>query len=89
MSSASKTRVESDSLGPIAPDLSSIGVKDVHAVYFHLNLAILCINNLYVRLAEDYKQIALTRVPKIISHVQVGVHPCLKHRDAAKLVELG
>ena len=41
-----------------------------------------------VRLAEDDEEVALAGGLQFAAHVEVGVHPGLKDRDAAELAEL-
>ena len=77
-----------DALGPVAADFAGVGVEHVYAVDLHLDLSIFCVQDVDIRLAEDDKQVALAGVLQIIGHVQIGVHPCLEHRDAAQLVEI-
>ncbi len=42
-----------------------------------------------IRLAEDDEEVPLSRVLEDCGHAEVGVHPCLKHRNAAKVIVVG
>ena len=74
-----------DAVGAVAADLAGAGVEDVHAVDLDLDLAVLGVEDVDVRLAEDDEQVALAGVLQVVGHVQVGVHAGLEHGDAAEL----
>lgn len=76
-----------DALRSIAADFAGVWMKHVHPIDLDLNLVVLSIQNIDVWLTKDDKQVALARVLKVVSHVEVGVHPCLKNRNTAQLVE--
>ena len=78
-----------DAVGAVGADFAGVGMEDVHAVDFDLDLIIFRVENIDVGFAEDDEQIALAGIFEIVGHVQVGVHAGLEHRDAAEFVELG
>ena len=77
---------------PSAPSLRTspvLGWKTSTPLTFTWICAVLGVEDVDVRLAEDHEQVALAGVLQVLGHVQVGVHAGLEHRDAAELVELG
>ena len=76
---------------PSAPSLRTsplLGWKTSTPLIFDLHLAVLGVEDLDVRLAEDDEQVALAGVLQVVGHVQVGVHAGLEDRNAAELAEL-
>ena len=74
-------------VGAVAANFAGAWVEDIYAANLHFDLVIRSVLNFDVRLAEDDKQVALARVLQVFGHVQVGVHACLQHRNAAQLVD--
>ena len=66
-----------------------LGWKTSTPLHLHLYLAVACILNLDVRLAEDDEEVAFAGVLQVFGHVQVGVHAGLQDGDAAQLVDFG
>ena len=77
-----------DTLSAIAADLTGVWMKHVHTVHLHHNLAVVCIQDVDIRFAEDDKQVTLAGVLQVIGHVQVGVHTRLEYGNAAQLIKL-
>ena len=67
--------------GPSLRTSPCVGVEHVHAVDSYLDLAIVSVEDVDVRLAEDDEQVALARVLQVFGHVEVGVHSRLQHGD--------
>lgn len=78
-----------DAFGPVAADFTGVGVEDVDAVDFDLDLSVFSIKDVDVGFTEDDEQVAFTGVLEIISHVQVGVHSGLEYMDATQFIKLG
>ncbi len=72
-----------DAVGSVAPNFARVGMEDVNAIDLHLDLAVVCINDVDVGLAEDDEQVAFTGVLQIVGHVEVGIHAGFEDRDAA------
>ena len=72
-----------DAVGVIAPDFALRRVKDIYAAYLDLQLVVRSVEQLDVRLAEDYEQVGAWARLQVRCHVQVGVHAGLEHCDAA------
>ncbi len=51
-----------DALRPVAAHFAGVGMEDIDAENFHLELAVGCGQDLNIGLAEDNEQIALPRV---------------------------
>ena len=78
-----------DAVGAVAADFAGVGMEHVHAVDLDPHLAVFGLGeDVDVRLAEDDEEVALAGVLEIVGHVQVGVHACLEHGDAAEFAEL-
>ena len=77
-----------DAVGTVAEDLAGLGVEDVHTVHLHAQFAVLFRQDVYVRLAEDDEEVTFAGVLEVLGHMQVGVHPCLEHRDATKFTKI-
>ena len=78
-----------DAVGAVAVDFACVRVEDIDAVDFHAQPAVLLVDQVDIRLAEDDKEIALAGCLEVFGHVQVGIHARLEHGDAAQLTELG
>lgn len=76
-----------DAVDTVAADFAGAGGEHVHALDLDSHLAVLNIDNVNVRFAEDHEQGALASVLEVIGHVQVGVHAYLEDRDAAEFLE--
>src|SRR5262245_34069182 len=77
-----------DAFGGVTADLASGRVKYIHSVHFHAQLAVFLVKNGNVWLAEDDKEVAFSGALQLSGHVQVGIHPRFKHRNAAEFTEL-
>ncbi|MNK99684.1 hypothetical protein D3C87_1200940 [compost metagenome] len=62
-------------------------VDDVALAVVSADAAALGVQHIHIRLAEDHEQVALAGVLQVFGHVQVGIHACLEHVDAAQLAE--
>ena len=71
---------------PPGPSLRTSPVIDT--VDLDLDLVVFGGEDVDVGLAEDDKEVALAGVLHVGGHVEVGVHPGLEHRNAAKAVEV-
>ena len=74
--------------GSVASDFAGVGVEYVHTVNFYLNPVIFDFEDVDIRFAEDNEEIALAGVFEIVGHVQIGIHPGLKHWYATEFVKL-
>ncbi len=78
-----------DAVGAVAAHLAGVGVEDINSVDAHPDILVPVFQDVDIGLAKDDKEVALAGVLEVASHVQVGVHARLEHRDAAELLELG
>ncbi len=72
----------------VTTHFASARVKNIHAIDLDLYLIVFGVDDVDVRFPKDDEQIALAGIFEVVSHVQVGVHACLKHRDTTELMEL-
>src|SRR5689334_16707844 len=77
-----------DAVGTIAANLAGRRVEHVDALHMHAQRAVVQVQNVDVRLAEDDEEIALACGFELATHMEVGVHAGLEHRDASELAEL-
>ena len=62
-----------DAFLAVAADFAGVGVEDVHAVDFDLDLIVGCSEDFDIGLSEYDEQIALPGVLQVVGHVEVGV----------------
>ena len=77
-----------DAVRPVAAHLARVRVKHVDSVDPYHDLAVVRVEEIDVRLAENDEQVALARVFQVRGHVQVGVHARLQHRQPAQPFKL-
>jgi len=73
-----------------ATGFNLVGLRLERIDAFDLGADLVSVNrlDLDVRLAENDEKITGTGVLEFACHVQVRIHTCLEHRDAADLIEL-
>jgi hypothetical protein len=76
----------SNTVCAVAADFAGIWVEHIDTVNLHPHLTLFSEDG-DVRLAEDNEEVTFTGVLEIVRHVQIGIHPCLEHRNPAKFVE--
>jgi len=59
--------------GSVAMDFASVGVEDVYVVNPDLYLTVSCVEDVDVRLAYDFEDVASTDILQVVGHVQVCV----------------
>ena len=77
------------SICTVAADFAGVGVEHIDAVDLDPDVAVGAVQNGNIGFAEDDEQVAFIGGFEVVDHVQVGIHPGFKNRDAAQFGKIG